>query len=47
MFNANNLPSLDFEAGLPGSCTQENVVGVACVVAGVVIGVIIGVATDE
>ena len=47
MFNANQLPSLDFEAGMAGSCTQENVTGAACVAAGVVIGIVIGVLTVE
>lgn len=47
MLNANLLPSLDFEAGMTGSCTQENVTGAACVVAGIVIGVVVGVLTVE
>lgn len=45
MFDANQLPSLDFEAGMAGSCTQENVTGVACVAAGVIIGIVVGVLT--
>jgi hypothetical protein len=47
MFNANQLPSLDFEAGMTGSCTQENVTGAACVAAGIVIGVVVGILTVD
>ena len=47
MFNATQLPALDFEAGMTGSCTQENVSGAACVAAGIVIGVVVGILTVE
>lgn len=45
--NVNQLPSVDFEPGMPGSSTCENVTGLACVAAGVVIGVVIGIVTVE